>query len=160
MLHLPENEGFDAVSLFFNILNDLATAPPDEIRLIGARSDDNYDDGRVQRILQFVENNYQRKLSLEEIGRLVKMSPTSVCRYFKRHTHQNLWEYLNSYRINRAAQIIAESNLTISQIGNSCGFSNISNFNHAFRERVGTTPGEYRRKFRASALSSEKVEKK
>ncbi|MFQ7503150.1 MAG: helix-turn-helix domain-containing protein [Alistipes finegoldii] len=35
----------------------------------------------------------------------------------------------------------------ISEISTRCGFHNISNFNHAFRERIGSAPGEYRRKF-------------
>lgn len=155
MLQLPDCEGFEAVTLFFDILNDLATAPPEEVKPIGSRSNDFYSDDRVQRIVQFVEGNYHRKLSLEEIGRHVGMSSSSICRYFKRRTHQNLWEYINSYRINRAAQVIIETDRPISEIGPACGFNNISNFNHTFREHLGTTPSDYRRKFRASALPSE-----
>jgi len=102
MISLPKLDGFEAVSLFFSILNDLATAPPDEVQQIGSRHDGSYQDDRVRRIVRFVEESYSRKLSLEEIGRSVDMSPSSVCRYFKRRTHQNLWEYINSFRINRA----------------------------------------------------------
>lgn len=117
MISLPKLDGFEAVSLFFSILNDLATAPPDEVQQIGSRHDGSYQDDRVRRIVRFVEENYSRKLSLEEIGRSVDMSPSSVCRYFKRRTHQNLWEYINSFRINRAAQLTVETQLPISEIG-------------------------------------------
>lgn len=92
MISLPKLDGFEAVSLFFSILNDLATAPPDEVQQIGSRHDGSYQDDRVRRIVRFVEESYSRKLSLEEIGRSVDMSPSSVCRYFKRRTHQNLWD--------------------------------------------------------------------
>lgn len=88
MISLPKLDGFEAVSLFFSILNDLATAPPDEVQQIGSRHDGSYQDDRVRRIVRFVEESYSRKLSLEEIGRSVDMSPSSVCRYFKRRTHQ------------------------------------------------------------------------
>lgn len=115
MISLPKLDGFEAVSLFFSILNDLATAPPDEVQQIGSRHDGSYQDDRVRRIVRFVEESYSRKLSLEEIGRSVDMSPSSVCRYFKRRTHQNLWEYINSFRINRAAQLIVETQLPISE---------------------------------------------
>lgn len=138
MISLPKLDGFEAVSLFFSILNDLATAPPDEVQQIGSRHDGSYQDDRVRRIVRFVEENYSRKLSLEEIGRSVDMSPSSVCRYFKRRTHQNLWEYINSFRINRAAQLIVETQLPISEIGPRCGFTNVSNFNHLFRAHLGT----------------------
>ena len=144
MISLPKLDGFEAVSLFFSILNDLATAPPDEVQQIGSRHDGSYQDDRVRRIVRFVEESYSRKLSLEEIGRSVDMSPSSVCRYFKRRTHQNLWEYINSFRINRAAQLIVETQLPISEIGPRCGFTNVSNFNHLFRAHLGTTPSDYR----------------
>ena len=75
MISLPKLDGFEAVSLFFSILNDLATAPPDEVQQIGSRHDGSYQDDRVRRIVRFVEESYSRKLSLEEIGRSVDMSP-------------------------------------------------------------------------------------
>lgn len=112
-----------------------------------------YQDDRVRRIVRFVEESYSRKLSLEEIGRSVDMSPSSVCRYFKRRTHQNLWEYINSFRINRAAQLIVETQLPISEIGPRCGFTNVSNFNHLFRAHLGTTPSDYRSRFKTSPLT-------
>lgn len=153
MISLPKLDGFEAVSLFFSILNDLATAPPDEVQQIGSRHDGSYQDDRVRRIVRFVEESYSRKLSLEEIGRSVDMSPSSVCRYFKRRTHQNLWEYINSFRINRAAQLIVETQLPISEIGPRCGFTNVSNFNHLFRAHLGTTPSDYRSRFKTSPLT-------
>lgn len=126
---------------------------PDEVQQIGSRHDGSYQDDRVRRIVRFVEESYSRKLSLEEIGRSVDMSPSSVCRYFKRRTHQNLWEYINSFRINRAAQLIVETQLPISEIGPRCGFTNVSNFNHLFRAHLGTTPSDYRSRFKTSPLT-------
>lgn len=55
MMSLPKLDGFEAVSLFFSILNDLATAPPDEVQQIGSRHDGSYQDDRVRRIVRFVE---------------------------------------------------------------------------------------------------------
>lgn len=108
---------------------------------------------RINKIVQFVEGNYQRKISLEDIGEEVGMSATSVCRFFKKYTHQNLWNYLNGFRIVRAAQMIVETDDPIAEIGMRCGFYNISNFNRAFRERIGSPPGDYRRKFGSTVIS-------
>lgn len=58
MISLPKLDGFEAVSLFFSILNDLATAPPDEVQQIGSRHDGSYQDDRVRRIVRFVEESY------------------------------------------------------------------------------------------------------
>lgn len=155
LLQLPGLRGFASASLFLNILNDLATAGPDETGPIGAPYYEMQPDGnaRINKIVQFVEGNYQRKISLEDIGEEVGMSATSVCRFFKKYTHQNLWNYLNGFRIVRAAQTIVETDDPIAEIGMRCGFYNISNFNRAFRERIGSPPGDYRRKFGSTVIS-------
>lgn len=155
LLRLPGLRGFESASLFLDILNDLATADPSEVGLIGVDDYNTHPDVnlRINRIVQFVETNYPRKLSLEEIGDAVGMSSTSVCRFFKKNTHQNLWSYLNNFRIVRAAQMIVETDDPISEIAVRCGFNNISNFNHAFRTRIGATPGDYRRQFGSTVIS-------
>ena len=118
LLQLPGLRGFESVALFLDILNDLATAGPDEMHIIGTTDYKTQADGneRIKKILQFVENNYHNKITLEDIGAEVGMSPSSVCRYFKKNTCQNLWTYINGFRIVRAAQMIVETDAPISEI--------------------------------------------
>lgn len=160
LLQLPGLRGFASVSLFLDILNDLATAGADQMHIIGTPDYEQQTDGneRIKSILQFVENNYSRKITLEEIGREVGMSPSSVCRYFKKNTCQNLWTYINGFRIVRAAQMIVQTDDPISQISARCGFCNISNFNHAFRQRIGSAPGDYRRRFGSTVISPDRTQ--
>ena len=124
---------------------DLATAGPDEMHIIGTTDYKTQADGneRIKKILQFVENNYHNKITLEDIGANSGHVPfVSVCRYFKKNTCQNLWTYINGFRIVRAARIDrCETDAPISEISTRCGFHNISNFDHAFRERIGSAPG-------------------
>lgn len=154
LLRLPQTEGFAAVQLFFEILNELACADRTQVELIGVQSNDSSfpHSRRINKIVQFVEQNYSRKISLEDIGELVGMSASSVSRFFKKRTRHNFWDYLNGFRIDRAAQMMIETEHTISEISYECGFNNISNFNRVFRERIGTTPSDYRRKFKASVV--------
>ncbi|MFQ9210673.1 MAG: AraC family transcriptional regulator [Alistipes finegoldii] len=86
---------------------------PDEMHIIGTTDYKTQADGneRIKKILQFVENNYHNKITLEDIGAEVGMSPSSVCRYFKKNTCQNLWTYINGFRIVRAAQMIVETDV-------------------------------------------------
>lgn len=154
---LTELEGFAAVTLFLEILNDLAVVDPENVEPIGMQGG-NPDFGysrRINKIVQYVENNFNHKISLEEIGALVGMSPSSVSRFFKKRTRHNFWDYLNGFRIDRAAQMMVETEHTISEICYDCGFNNISNFNRVFRDRIGTTPSDYRRKFKASMIPLE-----
>lgn len=154
ILRLPTVEGFEGVQLFFDILHKLACADRTQVELIGVQSSDSSfpHSRRINRIVQFVEKNYNRKISLEDIGELVGMSASSVSRFFKKRTRHNFWDYLNGFRIDRAAQMMIETELTISEISYACGFNNISNFNRVFRERIGTTPSDYRNKFKESVI--------
>ncbi|WP_418407348.1 helix-turn-helix domain-containing protein [Alistipes sp.] len=154
LLRLPTVEGFEGVQLFLDILHELACADCTQVELIGVQSSDSSfpHSRRINRIVQFVEKNYNRKISLEDVGELVGMSASSVSRFFKKRTRHNFWDYLNGFRIDRAAQMMIETEHTISEISYACGFNNISNFNRVFRERIGTTPSDYRNKFKESII--------
>lgn len=157
LLRLTELKGFAAVTLFLEILNDLATADSAQVELIGMQCG-NPDFGysrRINKIVQYVEHNFNHKISLDQIGALVGMSASSVSRFFKKRTRHNFWDYLNGFRIDRAAQMMVQTEHTISEICYECGFNNISNFNRVFRDRIGTTPSDYRRKFKASMVPLE-----
>ena len=154
LLRLPRTEGFEAVQLFFGILHELACADRTQVELIGVQSSDSTlpHSRRINKIVQFVEKNYHHKISLEDVGELVGMSASSVSRFFKQRTRHNFWDYPNGVRIDRAAQMMIETEHTISEISYACGFNNISNFNRVFRERIGTTPSDYRNKFKESII--------
>ena len=154
LLRLPRTEGFEAVQLFFGILHELACADRTQVELIGVQSSDSTlpHSRHINKIVQFVEKNYHHKISLEDVGELVGMSASSVSRFFKQRTRHNFWDYLNGFRIDRAAQMMIETEHTISEISYACGFNNISNFNRVFRERIGTTPSDYRNKFKESII--------
>ena len=152
LLRLPTVEGFEGVQLFLDILHELACADRTQVELIGVQSSDSPHSRRINRIVQFVEKNYNRKISLEDVGEQVGMSASSVSRFFKKRTRHNFWDYLNGFRIDRAAQMMIETEHTISEISYACGFNNISNFNRVFRERIGTTPSDYRNKFKESII--------
>ena len=154
LLRLPTVEGFEGVQLFLDILHELACADRTQVELIGVQSSDSSfpHSRRINRIVQFVEKNYNRKISLEDVGEQVGMSASSVSRFFKKRTRHNFWDYLNGFRIDRAAQMMIETEHTISEISYACGFNNISNFNRVFRERIGTTPSDSRNKFKESII--------
>lgn len=70
LLRLPTVEGFEGVQLFLDILHELACADRTQVELIGVQSSDSSfpHSRRINRIVQFVEKNYNRKISLEDVG--------------------------------------------------------------------------------------------
>ncbi len=109
-----------------------------------------YDKDREQinKIYEYVFQNVQDGINLKEAAELVYMEPSSFCRYFKRKTKITFMDYVKSVRVGIAARLLAESNKTITQVCYECGYNNLANFNHYFKEIMKKTPSEYRRDFR------------
>lgn len=154
ILRLCSLDGFAGAALFLEILNDLATVDKSQVEVIGASdSGVKYTQSRrVNKIIQFVEKNYRRKISLDEIGQLVGMSASSVSRFFKNRTRQNFWNYLNGVRVDCASMMLIKTDSNVSEICYACGFNNLSNFNKVFREKMNCTPSEYRQRFKKSSI--------
>lgn len=151
-LELPKSSGIKGVLLFFEILYDLACS--DGYSLIAPVGDQGInietDSKRVAKIISYVHQNYMNKITLDDIGELVKMSPEGVSRYFKSKTRQTFLNFLNNYRLNHVIDRMVKTDDFISEICYSCGFNNISNFNRFFKKKIGMTPSEYRTHIKTS----------
>lgn len=99
----------------------------------------------VQAILAYIEEHYAQRLTVTQIAQAVSFSPSECCRIFKRLTHETIFSYLQGYRITRAAQLLRESELSVSQIACETGFCSTSYFIQVFRQRLGLTPLQYRK---------------
>jgi len=102
---------------------------------------------RLDKIMHFINTNYQRKISQEEIASHIGMTTAAFCRYFKEKTGKGFIFFVNEMRIGYACKLLIENHLPISQICFECGFNNLSNFNRIFKRLTGYTPGEYQQQF-------------
>ena len=107
---------------------------------------------RLDKIMHFINTNYQRKITQEEVASKIGMTTAAFCRYFKEKTGKGFIYFINEMRIGYACKLLIEHHLSISQICFECGFNNLSNFNRMFKRQTGLTPGEYQQQFiKASA---------
>lgn len=145
-LRLPKSIGIEGVKLFFEILYDLAVS--EDYTLIAPVGDQGInietDSKRIAKIISYVHQNYMKRITLDDIGELVKMSPEGVSRFFKSKTRQTFLNFLNNYRLNHVIDLMLKTDDFISEICYACGFNNISNFNRFFKKKIGMTPSEYR----------------
>lgn len=105
----------------------------------------NWDKTKI--ISEYVQENYQKKISLAEVAKLMNMSPVSFNRFIKKRTGKTLTHYVNDVRIGYAAKCLLEQDLTIAEIAFKCGFNNIANFNRIFKKSKNCTPSQYRQEF-------------
>ncbi len=102
---------------------------------------------RIEPICNYINDNYMRKITLDEISNIASMTPNSFCRFFKKATDKSFTEYVNDLRIGTASILLIETDLPISQVCYNAGFMNLSNFNRAFAKAKKRTPREYRKEF-------------
>jgi len=103
-------------------------------------------DQRLQKVFQFVSENYNTSFSLEKIAAVVDMNTAAFCRYFKKTTGKGFNSYVNEVRINYAKKLLHTYSTPIKDVGYACGFFSSSYFIKKFKASVGMTPFQYRQK--------------
>jgi AraC-like DNA-binding protein len=108
----------------------------------------NKDREQIDKIYEYVFQNIQEGINLNDASKLVFMEPSSFCRYFKKKTKQTFMEYVKSVRIGIAAKLLAETDKPVTHICYECGYNNLANFNFYFKAIMKKTPSEYRKDFK------------
>lgn len=89
-----------------------------------------------------------QKVTVTRLARIFGVSEIHVARTFRRHFGCTMGEYLRRLRIERATQRLISSDEPITEIANSCGFTDQSHFTRTFKKVTGTPPARYRAAFR------------
>lgn len=100
---------------------------------------------RINKVYDFIENNFRSKIILPEIASHVNMTVISFSRLIKVRTGKTFIEFLNDFRINHAIRLLLESKKTIAEIADECGFNNQANFNRIFKQKTNFSPSEYKK---------------
>lgn len=98
----------------------------------------------LKNILQEIELNYTENLTLEEISKKLNYHKNYLSALFKNTFGTTLWEYILIKRIDKALDLIRNSDLPITEIYLQCGFNNSANFNKQFKKYTGKLPREFR----------------
>lgn len=98
--------------------------------------------------VKYIYNNFERDISLSDIARYVFLSPSYYTRAFKEEMKTSPINFLLKVRIDRARELLADSDLKIGDIALSVGFSNQQRFNEIFKKYTGCTPLHYRKQSR------------
>lgn len=97
-----------------------------------------------KQILSYIQENYAKSISLEDLAELSHMSPKYFCHYFKQNFSMTFLEYVTRYRIEKARILLKNTGLSVMEIGFSVGYENFSYFIRTFKRIVGITPAKYR----------------
>ncbi len=100
----------------------------------------------VQKILQYVEEHYGERISLDQVAAAAFLSRSYASVLFKRETGEKFSDYLQRIRIEKACALLRDTSLSIQETADRTGFFDTAHFSRVFKEKMGVSPLEYRKK--------------
>lgn len=119
----------------------------DLLEFTSGRTDNSlaYKYNRLKPLLNYIEDSYDKPLTLTELARIAMITPQHLCHSFKEITNHTLTEYINLTRIKKSKELIIQNkNMQIKEIAGIVGFQDVSYFCAIFRKNENMSPGEFR----------------
>ncbi len=92
----------------------------------------------------YIEENFDKELSLDEVSQRVNISPYYFSKVFKEENGVSFIEYLTNIRIEKAKELLSHSDYSMKEICQMCGYQDPNYFSRTFKKNVGVTPTEYK----------------
>lgn len=142
---IEEKNGVNRFLIFMEILNHLSNSKEVEVisNLNFSGNLNSNENKKLEEVFQFILDNYQRPIKLEEASKIANLSVSAFCRFFKIRTRKTFSQFVNELRISMACKKLLMDDKSISEICYEVGFSNLSNFNRQFKKITKYTPSQF-----------------
>lgn len=100
----------------------------------------------IKKAVNFMNGNYQKDLSLDDVADHVYLSPVYFCRFFKESTNTNFLTFLTNLRMGKAGELLKERKYKISEVSLMVGYKNAKYFAKLFKKFYGMVPSEFLRR--------------
>ncbi|MBM7622856.1 response regulator transcription factor [Sporohalobacter salinus] len=107
---------------------------------------DEIDDDVVKSAINYIQKNFNQDLTLEEVAKEVHLNSSYLSHIFKEETGSGFNDYLTEIRLDKAQELLRNSNQNITTIANQVGYKNANYFSQVFKKEFNLTPTEYRKK--------------
>ena len=101
--------------------------------------------GHLAPVIDFLNTNYSKPLSLEEVAKKFGITASHLSRTFKIATRFGFVEYINNLRVSESCRLLRTTKLSVLEIALKCGFGSVTQFGRCFRELTGVSPRAYRK---------------
>lgn len=155
ILGLPQKHGFDSVLELMSILHDLSISR--NMRTLSdvsfsSMESYSYNSRRIDEVMIYLNNNFDKNLTLAEAAKIASMTEVAFSRFFKTRTGKTFIETVNEIRLGHASRLLIETTQSVTEVAYKCGFNNMSNFNRVFRKKKGCTPKEFREAYTSTGV--------
>nr|WP_281378784.1 helix-turn-helix domain-containing protein [Paenibacillus phyllosphaerae] len=99
----------------------------------------------IHKLLNYIQEHYAEPLNLTEVAHHFHFNPSYLSNYFATHNKEGFSEYLNRVRIDKACELLKNSDMSISEVSGQVGYSDPSYFTKVFRKLKNISPSQYRK---------------
>ncbi len=99
---------------------------------------------RIEAVYDYLARNYTKEIDTATVAKMVSMTDSSFCRFFKQHTGKPFKKALHEYRVNKACKALAFTEKTVDQVAYEVGFNHTPFFNRVFKSIMRESPLKYR----------------
>lgn len=148
-----ENGGYEAGKLLHQFIEKKIIAPVDiiikPVRIVPRASTERFavSDRHIEQLLQYIDNNYQNPLSVDELTQIIPFSRRVLEKKFKRETGTSVYQYLLDLRIEKFADLLITTDLPLIEAATRSGFTDYKNISRIFTKAKEMTPLQYRKRF-------------
>lgn len=134
---IMEMNSFEELKAWFS--SKISTACRDIMNKREEKSNDS-----IQIAKEYINNNFAKDISLDDVSRVVDISPYYFSKIFKEESGENFIEYLTNVRMEKAKDLLKNSTYSMKEICSLCGYQDPNYFSRTFKKNVGVTPTEYK----------------
>ena len=151
-LHLP-NDKFGYEMKLREVLSEIWLMLFELSRpMLDRGGETNKNNDKIKLMMIYIHEHYPEKISIRDLAAAAYLSERECFRVFHDYLHMTPVEYIKSYRLQKASQMLEKGQEPITEICHACGLGSSSYFGKVFRDYAGCTPLEYRRKWQDSDI--------
>lgn len=99
----------------------------------------------IHEAIQFMEENYMRQVSLDEVAEISNVSPTYLCKLFKEEVKMGFTDFLTKIRLEESQRLLEETNMAVKEIAVAVGYADEKYYSKLFKKTTGIKPTDYRK---------------
>jgi AraC-like DNA-binding protein len=98
-------------------------------------------------VFDWITSNFEKDIKLAEAAEIAQMNENAFSRFFSLRTRKTFSGFVQELRLQKAAKLLVENDMTITEVCYECGYNNVSNFNRQFLNHYQMNPMKYKKMF-------------
>ena len=100
---------------------------------------------KIMRVIRYIEENYSKNITNDELAKISGYHPYHLNRLMNEYAKTTVHKYLVNFRLNKSTEYLTNTNLSVSEISDLCGFETPYYFSNLFKRKIGISPLQYRK---------------